>query len=85
MNVNIQNGIILDGVVYEFKEPGGTLGCTDCALFDECCGCEETDEILCRKIFDSLCGTHFVRGKIFIKHDEQRREAGDARRAASPV
>ncbi len=48
MKVNIRNGIILDGVVYELKvfNPGKTFGiCEDCELREKCH--ELMDETLC--------------------------------------
>lgn len=87
MNGNIQNGIILDGVVYELKvfNPGKTFDiCEDCELQEK--RHELMDETLC-----DICGRGadysdvFAGFAIIRRRYEQRREAGDARRAASPV
>ena len=47
MNVNIQNGIILDGVMYELKvfNPEAFNICEDCELREKCH--ELMDETLC--------------------------------------
>lgn len=61
MNVNIQNGIILDGVVYELKvfNPDKTFDiCEDCELREKCH--ELMDETLC-----DICGRGLGYNDVF--------------------
>lgn len=52
MNVNIQNGIILDGVVYEFAPcEGKDNDCEECALHERCR--KMRVDILCGVLFDN--------------------------------
>ena len=64
----IQNGIIINGVVYEFTECDLMFECEDCALADECFE-NNSGHVLCRQIFNGIKGDDFVQGKRFIKRE----------------
>ena len=73
MNVNIQNGIILNGVVYELKvfDPDKTFDiCEDCELHEKCH--ELMDETLC-----DICGRGADYNDVFRRvrdNSEEKKE-----------
>ncbi len=65
MTKDIQNGVIINGTLYEFV-PGNKDAheCSDCEFVS---ACFDANDVICRPLFEPTFGVGFVRGKVFKK------------------